>query len=309
MTVQPWELVTKMPNPLSGYASVKYNNRVYVMGGSDNVGATGEVVGSMNGRNYDLVLLAPNGFSPRYDHAACVFNERIFVTGGVNDPNAGPVFGDCICTENGQDWIQMTPQAPFAPVAGIYGHQMVAFGNAKIQLVVLGGGQWTNRFNTILTDDIWTSVDGKTWKAVIAKTSKPSPRMWHRCLVYNNRIWLLGGSTTVVGPALSDIWYTEDLEHWVQVTNAAPWGPLRSFACCVYDQRMWVIGGFDPGQAGTGITNKVWFSRNGLDWERSFDYPIAVFNLCASEIDNKIHAAGGRDGFNARTEVYQLNMG
>ena len=89
-------------------------------------------------------------------------------------------------------------------------------------------------------------------------------------VVFHDRLWLLGGFTSPEGPVeydtplcyLSDVWYTEDGETWVEATSNAPWGPRALLECVVFQNQLWLIGGFD----GQNVLNDVWTSSDGLEW-------------------------------------------
>jgi hypothetical protein len=296
--IAAWELVGKTPTPIYGHVGVKYKNRVMIMGGSEGLVLNQSVFGTRTGKNIEPVFTNPNMTLAAWP-AACLFNERIITTS----------IRDCFSSENGLNWDHLTDRAPFGTGLGtfLYGHQMVSFGKERVQLVIIGGcnpqGGLTN------TDKVWKSINGKEWTETTFKGARFSGRIFHRCLVYNNRLWVMGG-TDDTGAYLSDVWYTEDLEHWVKMCDNAPWGPCAGFGCCVWDRRMWVIGGVCSENQRAVAKTGVWYSRNGMNWKRSFDLPVATYYTFAHELDNRIHIFGGATQGPIPTDsIYRMNLG
>jgi hypothetical protein len=87
-----------------------------------------------------------------------------------------------------------------------------------------------------------------------------------RLLVFNDRLWLIGGNGAKPDQAaapLADVWSSADGITWREDTAHAPFGGRFDHGAVVFNDRMWVIGGTTDG--GTR-TNDVWWSTNGVDW-------------------------------------------
>lgn len=114
-----------------------------------------------------------------------------------------------------------------------------------------------------LKNDVWYSSDGAAW------TQAPSPPWGKRdgcfALVYQNKLWMLGGQGGVGGDLYNDVWTTLDGTTWTQVTAKAGWSGRFDFSAVVFDNKLWVFGGT------TGPTkfSDVWYSSDGAKWTQA----------------------------------------
>ncbi|RHY30172.1 hypothetical protein DYB32_006989 [Aphanomyces invadans] len=168
---------------------------------------------------------------------------------------------------------------------------------------VVGGqtDKYTTRqlIDTTRRSDVWTSIDGNMWRAVVDEAPFPR-RFGHSLTVFpepalkNTPIMVLMGGFSPI-PA-NDIWYTRDgrtslpsilfwLNHgvrdmgndsWTQQTAAAPW-PARAWTAAIsfnsltqgdaiQGPRLWMFGG---GRIGNGVHSMftysdVWVTRDGV---------------------------------------------
>jgi hypothetical protein len=89
-------------------------------------------------------------------------------------------------------------------------------------------------------------------------------RAGHRSVVFDNKIWVIGGRDANTQKPLNDVWYSADGVNWIQATPSAAFTPRWDFGMTVFENRMWVIGGSED-----GIThNDVWCSSDGIHWTR-----------------------------------------
>lgn len=61
-------------------------------------------------------------------------------------------------------------------------------------------------------------------------------------VVYDNKMWAMGGYNTADGYK-NDVWWSTDGITWTQATASANWPVRAGFGLLVYDNKMWVIGG------------------------------------------------------------------
>lgn len=146
--------------------------------------------------------------------------------------------------------------------------------------------------DTHMKNDVWYSRDGKAWN-LATNNAGWSPRAFHQAIVFDNKLWVLGGGNYVPQHhALHDVWCSDDGITWTQVTEAAPWGPRLWFSSVVYRDRMWVMGGWSQSTDNFG---DVWFSKNGRDWTELKSEVIwkARHEHSAFVFQDKIWVAGG----------------
>ncbi|MCE5229285.1 hypothetical protein LLG95_06770 [bacterium] len=119
---------------------------------------------------------------------------------------------------------------------------------------------------------IWRSLDGRAWDR-ISDNPPFGKRYGHCLLVFNNRLWLLGGSKDVYisdYQPQNDVWYTDDGIKWTRALEHAPWSARFDHAAIVFNNKMWIFGGSKAKGVGSkrqdNVLNDVWYSSNGTNW-------------------------------------------
>jgi len=272
--------------PRDGAGALTYQNRMWFLGGWNPGDKThfplvtnNEVWSSANGKDWRLDK--PNtyltrDFNPKSDwegrHTAgyVVHRDKMWIIGG--DVNSGHYHNDVWNSCDGKKWTHVNADKP-VPWGPRALHYTVAF-NDKIWVI---GGQTVPQFAAspeIFYRDIWNSSDGITWEQV-----KPVEPFWPQrgmiggSVVFNNRIWILGGGTydTATIPTrkfYNDVWSSADGIHWTQHTKSAPWHPRQYHDVAVYDNRMWILEGYNPKNR-----NDVWHSADGVTWHEVKNTP------------------------------------
>jgi hypothetical protein len=154
------------------------------------------------------------------------------------------------------EWTEATPHAEFADRSG---HATVVFND---RLWVIGG--WHGDYSCAgesCYNDIWSSGDGIHWRRETEHAAFGA-RYAHRAVVFNNRIWLIGGRNTTSWDMSNDVWYSADGTHWTRAVEHAPFAPRADFALTVFKNELWVIGGTEDGP----VYNDVWHSSDGVSW-------------------------------------------
>ena len=289
-----WNFIRHMPSTLFGNTVVKYNDRIYSIAGQSGGAAVNVVTASEDGNNYEIIARNPANLQPRSLHASCVFNQRMWVVGGLG--NQGP-FNLILSSEDGLNWDAMkTPVVP-PVVAG----QLVAFETKKIRLVFLGGLENGSASNTVAI-----SEDGLNWEVVNTEGPMWTPRAYHKCIVFDNRVWVIGGMNQAHS-VLNDVWYSSDLVHWHQVPGI-PWAARMGHSLACYDNRMWVISGLSDSHSTTCLAD-VWYSQNGVNWKKGFDISVPFAYGVAETINERLFVAGGKNSAGAEINtVYQLEL-
>ncbi len=117
-----------------------------------------------------------------------------------------------------------------------------------------------------LKNDVWSTVDGKTWELITADGGW-SPRAYHQAAVLNDKLYVFGGGNYVPEyHAVNDVWSSSDGKTWERVTEHASWSPRLWFSSVVYRDQMWVLGGWSNGPSKNW--GDVWHSRDGKDWQQ-----------------------------------------
>ena len=113
-----------------------------------------------------------------------------------------------------------------------------------------------------------------TWKQVENDVSWTG-RWDHASVVYQNKIWVLGGYNSGnrdQDSYFEDVWCSDDGKRWDLVNSSAPWLGRRGHAAVVFDdgsgEAMFLIGGFtvEEGSGSRQYCNDVWKSVDGNTW-------------------------------------------
>ena len=139
-------------------------------------------------------------------------------------------------------------------------------------------------------------VEESTLTAAPAEKCFFPARTQHTSVVFNNKMWVIGGVTTG-GSLLNDVWSssTGQFNNWSKVTTTIPWLGRYQHASTVFNNKMWVMGGL---AANAGYKNDVWSSIDGSNWVQMT--PNAGWspraNLALVTFNNKMWVIGGVDG-------------
>lgn len=128
-------------------------------------------------------------------------------------------------------------------------------------------------FPVFSTDPVLKNIG---WEK-IAGEAPWGPRDSHAIVVFNGKLWVMGGingNDLVVkqgvveywkAPHKSDVWSSADGKNWELITESAPWGGRRSSEVIVFNGKMWLMGGWGPD---VGYRNDIWSSEDGLNWKQ-----------------------------------------
>lgn len=242
-------------------------------------------------------------FDGREEHTSVLFNNRIWIIGGVDKYEPA---NDIWSSEDGVNWTKETNNAGFISRAT---HASIVFNN-KIW-VVAGIDNLGNLLN-----DVWSSTDGINW---VQENMNPpfATRANHTLTVYNNKMWLIGGQDS--GYEFNDIWSSEDGINWVQETEDAGFPNRHSHTTVVFNNRLYVIAGMNSNQgSGFGELNDVWSSIDGKNWDiETVDADfLPRYSHSSVTYDNAMWVFGGlrkndlwssKDGVNWTNEIYQID--
>ncbi|XAZ22756.1 hypothetical protein LVY75_28725 [Sinorhizobium sp. B11] len=186
------------------------------------------------------------------------FKNKIWVMGGTTLSDPANLTTNAVWnSDDGVIWNKANPAAAWSPRTGT---PIVEFNG---RLWIFGGLEIIDGKQTF-KNDVWSSVDGVNWEKV-TEHAQWTPRAFHGAIVYNGRLWVLGGgSYTPDYIALNDVWNSVDGVNWVKVSNA-PWHGRIWFSAITYQNRMWVIGGWSKE---TLNRNGIWYSDDGERWTR-----------------------------------------
>jgi hypothetical protein len=100
-----------------------------------------------------------------------------------------------------------------------------------------------------------------------------SPRDSCGEMVYDKKMWLLGGWYDSSTPGLCDVWSSANGVTWTQATAVAPWKHSDLPTTMTFAGKMWIMGGWYGGRLpDASASDQVWSSTNGSDWKLVTDH-------------------------------------
>lgn len=219
---------------------------------------------------------------------ALVFNDRMFLIGGwrtKNDPHPFPR----VCTNavwssaDGLNWIEDKPNtfldASFEPLKDWEGRHTAGYVVHDGKMWIVGGDPIQGHYQ----NDVWNSVDGKSWTLV----NKDKPVPWGpRCVMYvvayHGYIWVMGGQTIPQAAPQKeifyrDVWRSKDGINWEEIKPVEPFWPQRGLigGSAVFKDRIWLLGGGTyetPAIPQRKFYNDVWSTSDGANWQQHVEH-------------------------------------
>ncbi len=250
---EDWELVAEDApwGKRRSLGMAVFNNKIWLLGGFEkrirNSEHKNDVWISEDGMNWERVLSSAP-WSPRSGHSVNVFNDKIWVIGGVNFFER-ELKNDVWFSENGINWTEAVSSAPWP---GRYDHTVTVFKN-KLWLM---GGCGFGESAASTKDDIWVSENGEDWE-LVAEDAPWSARHGHTSVVFEDKIWIISGWNTKEGKGLKDVWYSGDGYTWEKTGKDTPWKGREDHTSVVFEDKIWVMGGMDSNWE---WRNDVWYS-------------------------------------------------
>ncbi len=292
--------------PRDGAGALVLKNRMWLLGGwnpGDKINfpkiCNSEVWSSDDGATW--LLENPRAlWEERHTGGYVVHQGKMWILGG--DGNQGHHQNDVWSSADGVRWEWICGNAPWGPRAL---HYTVAFDN-KIWVM---GGQTHPQFTPdaeAFYGDVWNSTDGAKWTKVADKMPWAPRGMIGGSVVFQNRIWILGGGTydTPTTPKrifYNDVWSSADGVKWNRVAATAPWKPRQYHDVAVFDDRMWVMEGY---HGDGGNKNDVWHSSDGVNWTEVPGTPWAARHAASVFVYN--NALWMVTGNNMTSDVWKL---
>ena len=119
-------------------------------------------------------------------------------------------------------------------------------------------------------------------------------------IVFDNRMWILGGWFDSYHAPLRDVWSSADGRNWRQVTNSAPWKHSDLPMTVAFGGRMWLMGGWNNGRLpGHSASNEVWSSSDGANWTQVTSHAGWTPRLAAGAVvfKDKMWILGGTENY------------
>ncbi|MBB3166944.1 Ig-like domain-containing protein [Simiduia aestuariiviva] len=148
--------------------------------------------------------------------------------------------------------------------------------------------------------DVWRSENGVQFTRINKYNGSTGSRIDHSVIGFNNKLWLLGGTTSD-----ASIWSSADGTSWTKEVINAPFDKRSRAQMIVKDGLLYLIGGNDP----EGNTLKdVWRSADGISWSSIATDQAFPKEAHAVLFNGKIWLVGG-DGGDGSGRVLSSNDG
>lgn len=193
-----------------------FNKKLWLIGGIDDSAPsdqhnTNSIWSSTDGINWTQEI-EHAAFSARSGYKIVELNDRLFLIGGTNSADRfyhNEDKYDVWSSADGKNWILEADRLPADVIPwSRVGYSLTSHSN-KIWLI---GGSISGS----VSNDIWSSSDGKTWELVKDHTSTGfSPRSNTQTFSFNNNLYLVGGASWIDGYLnIKDIWRSENGIDW-----------------------------------------------------------------------------------------------
>ena len=288
--------------PRDGVGPLTFEGKMWLLGGWNPLMqplTCSEVWSSPDGINWTFVTNAP--WERRHDAGYAVLNGRMWIVGG--DKNTGHYQNNVWSSADGLNWELVTDNVPWANRATQY---VLSFDD---RLWLMGGQQIFEPAGqaVVAYNDVWSSADGANWELVSPHAGWSPRGIIMGNVVFQNRMWVIGGGTYDIRTFNNDVWSSPDGVAWTQVLANAPWTPRQFHNTTVFDNKIWVLAGGDAESQG-GL-NDVWYSPNGVAWVQVLGTPWVARHAASTFVNNNylwFTCGSDAQGYN---DVWKLGYG
>ena len=205
------------------HQAVAHNGRMYVLGGQSDKGRKSDVWSSVDGKNWTEETAAA-AWSGRHSHQAVSHNGRLYVVGGYGDSSListitiNTSLNDVWSSVDGKNWTKEKEHNNAVGWVGRTTHQVVSH-NGRLYLL---GGFRLSGVPRGQRNDVWSSVDGKSWRLEKENDYNEWPRRYrHQVVSRDGQMYVLGGDVGRDaegngGGIKNDVWSSADGKIWQQ---------------------------------------------------------------------------------------------
>ena len=205
-----------------------------------------------------------------------VNNEYIFLT-FATDPDSDSV-AIRFSWGNGDtaEWSSFMPSGGWINMSNPWGNPDTYYVQVQAKDIYGTMSSWSEPATIIIGAVVWIcATPHAAW----------SPRESHASVVFDNKMWVIGGFHCP-----DEVWSSPDGVRWTCETNSAGFGERDDHRAVIFDNKIWVIAGSQRNPM-----NDVWCSSDGVNWTcvtnqaawpPRYDHSAVVF-------DNKMWVMGG----------------
>ncbi len=294
--------------PRTAHTVTEFNGKLWVINGwSGNTQPTAgdNIWSSADGINWvEELTVVP--WIRRSGHCTVVFNNRLWVLGGINSTNSpgyDPTYPqyrhDVWSSPDGVNWT-------LEAIAPWHGRGFFASVVYNGRIWIMGGYSIVANVKYTL-NDVWSSSDGVTWKQEVAAAAWMH-RSGHCAAVFDNRMWISGGGSVGSQLAHTDVWSSTEGVNWTQEAPVASWVGRSNHTFESYRGRLWIFGGL--GDDGFPFFNDSWSSFDGVNWKHeSPDSSLPARSHHGSAVfKNRLWVFGGASNVARYNDVWSYGL-
>ena len=188
-------------------------------------------------------------------------------------------------------WITYTPggDTPIVVAKGTTTRTITGLTNGTSYTFTVRAVDSSDNDSAGVSEQATPYLPGGSW-AQVTGSAGWAPRGYHKCLVYDDKIWIFSGTKSMDVTPVTDVWSTSDGATWIQATASPAFGARDYYEAIVFNDKMWIIGGFPK-------SNDVWWSTDGATWTQataSAAWTARYGHTCVV-FQNKMWLLGGND--------------
>ena len=225
-------------------------------------------------------------------HDCIVFDNKMWIIGGYAN------FGYNIkitYSTNGIVWEEAGTNSLPSQTYGVrVSHRSLSYHGS---MWIIGGSTDAGPVRHVLY-----SSNGISW-ACTSTTALPIAITEHTCLVYDDKMWAIGGGGS------RKVFYSTDGLVWTEAgNNAIPTSyDLYGHTSVVFDNKMWIIGGACEGNA----SPRVFYSSDGANWTEAGTNTLEATNAVSRHtsvvFDSRMWTIGDIGGNTGRKVYYSYD--
>lgn len=250
------------------------------------------------------------GLTPRLEHAAIAYNNRLYVFGGRGSSGGLRSIQFTSINTTTHDVSNWTTAATTLTTT-IYTYPGAASGVAGLSAVELGGrvyllgghdGTQTYHYNTVS----FATIDPNTGELgpLIATTPLPQALSNGQAVVMNDRIYYLGGVFTQSIQCTNAVYYavpdpvTGLITTWYTTTSPLPYNTFGQMAVATVNGRLYSMAGisntiFNGSVPSVYYAQPVAASGDITGWVQATELPRSIFDGAAVTFGGQIYDTGG----------------
>lgn len=261
----------EVPFKRYGHTVAAHGRRIYLWGGRNDLSAS-NILHCFDVDSLTWTIPPTTGKPPLAadGHSACVINDYMYIFGGFQDDTEK--FGQTVhrLNLNILEWEEVEtydvpPVSRDFHTASPIGTRMYIFGGRSSNEDIVNEHVKSEFYcNKIM----YLNTENMKWCTPSTLGRPPCGRRSHSAVVYENKIYIIGGYNGITQNHLNDVHQYDPLEEQWSVIKCLGKGPCprRRHCACVVRKQLFLFGGSSPRIEGEKI------STSGQDFQKLIDH-------------------------------------